>query len=58
MSTLSRYNKFHNLKYDFKGHLRSYKTTFMQKSYSTFVYGPILIKNCKNANIMKTQFLI
>ena len=41
------------MKYDLKGHPRSYKTTFMPKS---FVSGPILIKICMNANIMKTTF--
>ena len=41
------------MKYDLKGLPRSYKTTFMPKS---FVSGPILIKICMNANIMKTKF--
>ena len=29
-----------------------------QNHSSTFVYGPILIKICMNANIMKTHFSI
>ena len=28
-----------------------------QKRSRTFVYGPIFMKICMNANIMKTQFL-
>ena len=40
--------------YDLKGHTRSNdKTTF-----STFVYGQILMKICMNANIMKKYFFI
>jgi hypothetical protein len=29
-----------------------------QNHSSTFVYGPILMEICMNANIMKTQFLL
>ena len=46
---------FHEIRYDLKGHPRSYKTKFMANSSSTFVYGPILMKICMNANFMKTQ---
>ena len=42
---------FHKMQYDLKDHPSSYKTTF-----SPFVDGPILIKICMKANIMKTQF--
>ena len=45
------------MKYDLKGHSRSYKTTFMPNHSSTFVYGPIFMKICMNANIMKTQYM-
>ena len=47
---------FHEIKYDLKGYPRSYKTTFMPKSSSTFLYGPTLVKIGMNANIMKTQY--
>ena len=39
------------MKYD----LRSYKTTFLHFYSITFVYGPILMKICMNANFIKTQ---
>jgi hypothetical protein len=48
---------FHKMKYDLKGHPRSYKTTFMQNHSSTFVYGPILMKICMNADIIKMQYM-
>ena len=44
------------MKYDLKGHPRSYKTSFVHYHFSTFVYGPILMKIYMNANITKTQF--
>jgi hypothetical protein len=28
-----------------------------QNNFSTFVYGPILMKICMNAYIMKTQYM-
>ena len=51
---------FDKMKDDLKGHPRSYKTTFMPKTFysSTFVYGLILMKSCMNANIMKTHLFI
>ena len=45
---------FHKIKYDLKGHIR---LLFIHDHSSTFVYGPILMKICKNADIMKTQFV-
>ena len=36
-----------------KGHTRP---PLFQNHSSTFVYGPILMKICMNANITKTQF--
>ena len=42
------------MKYDFKGHPMSYKTTFMPKYF--YHIGPIFMKIYKNADIMKTQF--
>ena len=39
------------------GHPSSYKTLLCQNHSSTFVYGPILIKICSNADIMKTQYM-
>ena len=36
-----------------QGHIRQ---LLCQNHYSAFIYGPILIKICVNANIMKTQF--
>ena len=50
MSTLWRNNK---IKYDLKGHIIS---LLCQNFFSTFVYGPILMKDYMNANIMMTQF--
>ena len=38
------------MKYDLKGHPKSYKFTFCQKHSSTFVYGPILMKFFINTN--------
>ena len=55
MSTIWRHN-FFKMKYDLKGHPRSYKTTLCQNYSSTLVYRKILIKNCMNANNMKTQY--
>ena len=43
----------HKIKFDLKGHPRS---LLCKKNSRTFVYGPILIKICINANIMKTHF--
>ena len=43
----------HKVKFDLKGHPRS---LLCKKKSRTFVYGPILIKICINANIMKTHF--
>ena len=34
----------------------SIHTNFHQNNSSTFVYGPILMEICMNANIMKPQF--
>ena len=47
---------FHKMKYDLKGHPRSYKTILCQNQSSICVYGPFLVKICMNANIMKTHF--
>ena len=44
------------MKYDLKGHPRSYRPPLCQNHSSIFVYGPILMKICMNSNIMKTQF--
>ena len=41
------------INYDLKGHKRP---PSCQNHSSTYVFGPILIKICMNANIMKTQF--
>ena len=46
---------FHKMKYDLKGHIRP---LLCQKHFSTFVYGPILMKIFIIANIIKTQFFI
>ena len=37
-----------------QGHIRP---PLYQNHSSTFVYGPILMKICMNANIMKTQYM-
>ena len=42
-------------KLKYEGHLQSYKTTFIQKPSCTFIYEPILMEICINANIMNTQ---
>ena len=41
---------FDKMKYDLRGH-------FSQNHFSTFVYGPILMKIFMNANIIKTQLI-
>ena len=48
---------FDKMRYDLKDHSRSHKTPgpLCQNYSSTFVHGPILIKICMNANIIKTQ---
>ena len=48
---------FHKMKYDLKGHPRSLRPLFCQNHSSTFVYGPILVIICMNANTIQTQFL-
>ena len=42
--------------HDLKGHPRSNETNICQNHSRIFVYGPILMKICMNANIMKRQF--
>ena len=41
---------FEKMKYDLKDHIRP---PLCQNHTSTFVYGPILMKICMNANVMK-----
>ena len=43
------------MKYDLKGHQGHIRPLLGQNHFSTFVYGPILMKICMNA-IMKTYF--
>ena len=46
---------FDKMKYDLKGHPRSYKTTFMQKSFQYIRLWTDFDQICVNANIMKTN---